>query len=238
MRFPEGLDIVVDMRPLCQRCRLLEGELTMPTDTGTSGPTAPNKTNVTVGDIRAGNVSLSDLTKGRQWEEIPVQQRRAMLELVATGTGATIKSVQSEKERADIASAQAYWQMLIPITGTAGTAARGALGGLIVTPRVPSIGVGVRNFAPQPKLQMRPDITLSGGRSGQIGNLCSVPNSVVKGSQGRVFVTDQQGRVIKDVTAARTKIVEHGPYGPKINKLERAPTAEELGWIEALWRIR
>jgi len=78
---------------------------------------------------------------------------------------------------------------------------------------------------------IRTDITLSGGRSGQnVKNLIAPKNSIVKGTGGRVYVTDDKGHVILDVTAERVKPVIPGQgFGPK-----RPPTKEELTWIEKL----
>ena len=44
---------------------------------------------------------------------------------------------------------------------------------------------------------LRPDVVLSGGRSGsKVKTLTGPPNSVVKGSEGRIFVTNDKGEVI------------------------------------------
>ena len=80
---------------------------------------------------------------------------------------------------------------------------------------------------------LRPDISLSGGRSGQgVKFLTGPPNSAVKSTgPGRVFVTDAQGRVIFDITADRVKPVTPGVgFGDK-----RPPTFEELELIKKLW---
>jgi RHS repeat-associated protein len=72
-----------------------------------------------------------------------------------------------------------------------------------------------------------------GGRSGQnIKNLQGPPNSVIKGSPGRVYVTNKDGQVIQDITANRVKNVIPGKgfVGGKIT-----PSSEQLQWIERLW---
>ncbi len=81
--------------------------------------------------------------------------------------------------------------------------------------------------------RLRPDVQLKGGgRSGQnVKNLQGPPNSVVKGSPGRVYQTNSQGRVITDITKDRVKPVTPGQgFGPK-----RPPTQQELDWIRQTW---
>lgn len=80
---------------------------------------------------------------------------------------------------------------------------------------------------------LRPDVQLSGGRSGQhVKSLFGPKNSVVKGSNRRVYLTDDQGQVIADITADRTKPVIPGKgFGEK-----RPPTDEELDWIARMWK--
>ncbi len=78
---------------------------------------------------------------------------------------------------------------------------------------------------------VRGDIALSGGRSGsKVKNLTGPPNSVVKGGGERVFVTNDKGQVILDVTRDRVKPVTPGQgFGPK-----RPPTADELSLLKKL----
>jgi hypothetical protein len=80
---------------------------------------------------------------------------------------------------------------------------------------------------------MRPDVKLSGGRSGQrVKELTGPPNNALRGSGDRVYVTDENGRVILDVTPERAKPVKPGKgFGKK-----RAPTEEELGMIRKMHR--
>jgi len=81
-------------------------------------------------------------------------------------------------------------------------------------------------------LSLRRDITLSGGRSGQnVKNLTGPPNSAVKGSAGRVYITNDKGQVILDVTSARAKQVTPGVG---FGKAERPPTPQELDIINRL----
>jgi hypothetical protein len=82
--------------------------------------------------------------------------------------------------------------------------------------------------------QLRPDVVLAGaGRSGQNVKFLTGPaNSVVKSAgPGRIFVTNAQGQVILDITAARVKPVTPGiGFGDK-----RFPTVEELELIKLIW---
>jgi hypothetical protein len=82
-------------------------------------------------------------------------------------------------------------------------------------------------------LKIRPDIVVKGGRSGQnVKNVVTEANSVVKGSNGRVYVTDQSGKVVLVITKDRVKEVILGRgYGPK-----RPPTAEEIQLIKSIWK--
>ena len=77
-------------------------------------------------------------------------------------------------------------------------------------------------------LRVRPDVVLSGGRSGELAKtLVGPPSSIVRGGGARAFVTDAEGRVVLDITANRVKPVVPGEgFGPK-----RAPTQQELGWL-------
>jgi hypothetical protein len=81
-------------------------------------------------------------------------------------------------------------------------------------------------------LAVRSDIALSGGRSGQLVKTLTGPaNSVVKGGQGRIFITDKAGKVIWDVTKDRAKSVIPGQgFGPKV-----APTQEQLNFLNQIW---
>jgi len=81
-------------------------------------------------------------------------------------------------------------------------------------------------------LSIRSDIILSGGRSGQLAkNLTGPANSVVKGGKGRIFITDDTGKVIWDITKDRAKSVIPGKgFGPKT-----APTQEQLNLLKQVW---
>jgi hypothetical protein len=80
---------------------------------------------------------------------------------------------------------------------------------------------------------LRPDIQLSGGRSGSnVKNLTGPANSIVKGGPGHAFRTDSQSRVVADITAQRVKPVTPGQgFGEK-----QPPTQQELGWLRKLYR--
>jgi predicted oxidoreductase (fatty acid repression mutant protein) len=81
-------------------------------------------------------------------------------------------------------------------------------------------------------LSIRTDIVLSGGRSGQLVKTLTGPaNSVVKGSQGRIFITDKTGKVIWDITKDRAKSVIPGQgFGPKVT-----PIQEHLNLLKQVW---
>lgn len=78
---------------------------------------------------------------------------------------------------------------------------------------------------------LRPDVKVSGGRSGQdVKTTTGPPKSVVRGSDGRIYQTNDKGQIIKDITKDRVKPVTPGQgFGPK-----RPPTAQELSWLEKM----
>lgn len=75
------------------------------------------------------------------------------------------------------------------------------------------------------------------GRSGAgVKNFVGPPNTIARGaSPGRVFVTDDQGRVIFDITRDRVKPVVPGQGFVSGDGRKLAPTPEQLGWIDELW---
>jgi hypothetical protein len=80
-----------------------------------------------------------------------------------------------------------------------------------------SIGLsGAEAAGNEASLAIRSDIALSGGRSGAgVKNLTGPASSVLKGSEGRIFITNESGQVVWDVTAARAKPVIPGKgFGP------------------------
>jgi hypothetical protein len=78
---------------------------------------------------------------------------------------------------------------------------------------------------------LRGDIALSGGRSGQnVKNLVGPPNSAVRGGGDRIFITNDKGQVILDITRDRVKSVTPGQgFGPK-----RPHTPDELSLLDQL----
>jgi hypothetical protein len=84
---------------------------------------------------------------------------------------------------------------------------------------------------PREEPTLRPDVKVSGGRSGQDAKTTTgPPNSIIRGSDGRIYQTNDKGQVIKDITKERVKPVEPGRgFGPK-----REPTKEELNWLEKM----
>jgi hypothetical protein len=75
------------------------------------------------------------------------------------------------------------------------------------------------------------------GRSGAgVKNFVGPPNTIARGaSPGRVFVTDEQGRVIFDVTRDRVKPVVPGQGFVSGDGRKLTPTDEQLSWIKELW---
>jgi predicted oxidoreductase (fatty acid repression mutant protein) len=74
-------------------------------------------------------------------------------------------------------------------------------------------------------LSLQKNVTLSGGRSGQyVKNLSGPPNSILKGSKRRIYITSAKGEVIWDITAERAKQVIPGKGFLKKTK----PTKQQL----------
>jgi hypothetical protein len=90
------------------------------------------------------------------------------------------------------------------------------------------------SLGPNLKVALRPDICLSGGRSGEKVKLLTGPaNSAVRSvAEGRAFVTNAIGQVVLDITAERVKQVK--PHAGFIGE-KRDPTAEELDLLKQLW---
>ena len=78
---------------------------------------------------------------------------------------------------------------------------------------------------------IRADVKVSGGRSGQnVKNTTGPPNSVIRGSDGRVYQTNDKGQIINDITRDRVKPVNRGQgFGDK-----RPPTEQELNWLRKM----
>lgn len=102
-----------------------------------------------------------------------------------------------------------------------------------VPPR-PSSPVRFVSLRSDLKVALRPDISLSGGRSGEkVKFLKGPPNIALKSeAKGRVFVTNAVGQVVLDITAERVKQVKPnvGFAGEK-----RDLTAEELDLLRLIW---
>jgi hypothetical protein len=87
----------------------------------------------------------------------------------------------------------------------------------------------IRNADPKPDVRMP-----GGGRDGRfVKDFTGPPNSAVKGSEGRIFVTNERGEVIMDITGERVKFVNPGSgyIGGKRN-----PTVREVELLEKVWR--
>jgi hypothetical protein len=78
---------------------------------------------------------------------------------------------------------------------------------------------------------IRADVKVAGGRSGQnVKTATGPPNSIIRGSEGRIFRTNDAGEVVSDITRERVKPVEPGQgFGNK-----RPPNEEELGWLDKM----
>jgi hypothetical protein len=78
------------------------------------------------------------------------------------------------------------------------------------------------------------DVTLNGGRSGEdVIKLIGPPNSYVLGGGDRVFETDAQGRVIRDITPLRYNIRAQnkdlqGFVHEFMDKTHRKPTPQDI----------
>jgi hypothetical protein len=85
----------------------------------------------------------------------------------------------------------------------------------------------------QTSITPRPDLPpLSGGRSGQnVPVLTGPPNSAIPGGgNDRIFITDDNGNVVVDVTRDRAKPVMPGQgFGPK-----RPPTSQEIDLLDKM----
>ena len=81
-------------------------------------------------------------------------------------------------------------------------------------------------ITPQPDAE-----PLSGGRSGEnVKNLTGKPNSAIRGTGDQIYITNDKGQVIRDVTGDRVKEVIPGVgFGPKRN-----PTEQELDLLDQL----
>jgi hypothetical protein len=75
------------------------------------------------------------------------------------------------------------------------------------------------------------------GRSGaEVKNLVGPPNAVVRGaSPGRVFLPDDQGRVILDITRDRVKPVVPAQGFVSGDGRKLALAQQQLDWIDELW---
>jgi RHS repeat-associated protein len=94
----------------------------------------------------------------------------------------------------------------------------------------PGIGCGI--------LRINKEFQFGGaGRSGKnVKHFVGPPNSVVRGaSDGRIFVTDDQGRVILDITKDRAKPVVPGRGFESGSGRKLTPTPTQLRWIKELW---
>lgn len=78
-----------------------------------------------------------------------------------------------------------------------------------------------------------------GGRNGaKVKSFTGPPSMVARGAvPGRIYVTDENGHVILDITRDRTKPVLHEQGFERGMDRKQAPTAQELAWIDELWGV-
>lgn len=136
---------------------------------------------------------------------------------VPGGAGAVVKAARGADSAVDAMKGVERAAEATKAVGNATDAARS------VQKAAPAVARGLDT------LTVRPDIVLSGGRSGQrVKNLTGPANSVLRGGTDRAFVTNDKGQVILDITKNRVKPVTPGHgFGPK-----RAPTQEELDILQ------
>ncbi len=78
-----------------------------------------------------------------------------------------------------------------------------------------------------------PNLVIPGGRDGSgVTSIRTKPNSFVRGAGNRVFETDQDGKVIRDISQVRIKLREkhQNGAGEIFEKMEKAglPNLEDL----------
>ena len=104
-----------------------------------------------------------------------------------------------------------------------------------------SVGIGLVSGEAKvaAELTIRSDVQLFGGRSGElVKNLVGPEQSVVKGGQkGTIFITNDKGQVIIDITKDRVKYIIPGKGFDKTigNKGKINPTNEHLELINNVW---
>jgi hypothetical protein len=92
--------------------------------------------------------------------------------------------------------------------------------------------------------EYRPEIVLAGGPSGQfVRGLKGPPNSYVRGGGDRVFETDAEGKVIRDITPQRVKVRRQNPSpsGVVFEEMEKSGSpvsAEDLVILRRMGVLR
>ena len=90
----------------------------------------------------------------------------------------------------------------------------------------------------------RRDVTLSGGRPGnEVIGLVGPPNSYVLGGGDRVFETNAEGKVIRDITPQRYNVRSQNtdPQGfvhEFMDKTHRKPTPQDMEILRKMGVIR
>jgi RHS repeat-associated protein len=119
--------------------------------------------------------------------------------------------------------------------GLIGTAAGGATGlAAAGAAKAAEAAVSISNLLPKVDNAFQ---FPGAGRSGAgVKNLVGPPNTIARGmSPGRVYVTDEQGRVVLDITRDRVKPVVPGQGFVSGDGRKLPPTSKHLGWIDELW---
>lgn len=92
--------------------------------------------------------------------------------------------------------------------------------------------------------QYRPEIVLAGGRSGEfVLGLKGPSNSYVRGGGDRVFETDAQGKVIREISLERVKTRHGNPSRSgevfeKMKKSDNPVSAEDLAILRRMGVLR
>jgi hypothetical protein len=92
--------------------------------------------------------------------------------------------------------------------------------------------------------QYRPDIVLTGGRSGEfVLGLKGPPNSYVRGGGDRVFETDGQGKVVREISLDRVKHrrENNSPTGAVFERMKKSDnplSAEDLAILRRMGVLR
>jgi hypothetical protein len=88
--------------------------------------------------------------------------------------------------------------------------------------------------------EFKPNVTLNGGASGEhVRSLKGPANSYVRGGGDRVFETDAQGKVIRDIAPQRVKLRKQhkNPAGEVFEEMEKVPGSVSAADLEILRKM-